>query len=246
MLRPYKSAGCVLAAAVAVTLPLGMAREFDHADALYGTVLEKHVTDGRVDYPALKANPVFLNRYLARLGSVREETFKAWKETEQLAFLINLYNAATLRLIINHYPVKSIKDIGGFFKGPWDREIVPLFGKTVSLDHLEHDIIRKEYNEPRIHMALVCAARGCPTLRGEPYTGARLDEQLDDQAGIYLKSPAGLRIDRAKGVAYVSAIFKWFKEDFQSVRDFVERHSGADLTEFKIRHIDYDWSLNTK
>jgi len=207
-------------------------------------LLKDHVVNGRVDYRALKADPAPLKTYLAEAGAVTESTFGGWSEQQQLAFLINLYNAATLQLIVDHYPVESIKDIGSFFKGPWDQPAVPMFGKTITLNTLEHKIIRPQYNEPRVHMALVCAAKGCPLLRSEAYTAERLNEQLDDQSRQYLATPAGLVIDRNKGTASISSIFKWYGDDFASVPTFVEMYSGESIDGLKIKYLSYDWSLN--
>ena len=190
-------------------------------------------------------------------------------ESHRLAFLINLYNASTLKLIVDHYPVQSIKDIGRFFKGPWDQPVVRLFGKSVTLNHLEHDILRKQYSEPRIHMVLVCAAKGCPLLLGMAYTADKLDEQLSGQSRRYLLSPAGLSIDREKKVVYFSSIFKWYGEDFVSRHSPTTGFTGLDKAEravanfcsvyldsadrdyltaggYSVKHLDYDWSLNEK
>jgi hypothetical protein len=178
------------------------------------------------------------------MGRIQKKDFDSWTSEQRLAFLINLYNASTLRLIRDHYPVKSIKDIGGWFKGPWDQPIVTLFGKQVTLDHLEHDIIRKQFKEPRIHMALVCAAKGCPPLRREAYTADKLESQLADQSRQYLASPTGLIIDKTKGKVFISSIFKWYGSDFPSVSNFIEKYSGKKLKGLKIDYLDYDWSLN--
>jgi hypothetical protein len=226
-------------------LPVGAARETSpKMDRIYGSVLKKFVQDGRVDYRGLKADPFSLTQYLLLSGQVSESEFKSWNEKRQLAFLINLYNASTLQLILDHYPIGSIKEIGNVFKGPWDQPIVPLFGKTITLNELEHGIIRKQYREPRVHMALVCAAKGCPPLRGEAYTAEKLDDQLVDQSRAFLASPAGLAIDREKGIVSISSIFKWYGSDFPSVPGFIEKHSHQDLNGLKIRYLDYDWSLN--
>jgi hypothetical protein len=222
------------------------AQEFDHNHAAFDTVLKANVSAGQVDYRALKAAPAALNGYLDTLAAVRESEFKAWSEPRQLAFYFNLYNAATLKLIVDHYPVDSIKDIGNIFSGPWDQKVVRLFGETITLNNLEHDILRKDFNEPRLHMALVCAAKGCPPLRNEAYVGKRLDAQLDDQSRVYLTGSFGLQIDRPKGEARISSIFKWYGKDFPSVRAFVEKHSDQSLMGLKIRYLDYDWSLNGK
>ena len=166
------------------------------------------ISNGQVDYMGLKADPKALDRYLTTLATVSGVQLQSWTESQQLAFFINLYNASTLRLILDNYPVKSIKDIGSLFTGPWDQPAVRLFGKTVTLNTLEHALLRKQYHEPRLHMALVCAAKGCPPLRSEAYTAERLNEQLDAQARTYLASPAGLHIDRA-GAACRRAWAKW-------------------------------------
>ncbi len=226
------------------TAAVASARTFDQTYSELNQVLEPRVMDGRVDYQGLKADPLPLKEFLSEAGALKESEFNAWNKNEQLAFLINLYNAATLQLIVDHYPVKSIKKAGSIFKGPWDQPVVPLFGKMITLNELEHGIIRKQYHEPRVHMALVCAAKGCPPLRSEAYTAEKLDAQLDDQSRTYLTSPAGLVIDQSKGAARISSIFKWYGSDFSSVPDFIEKHSGKSLNGLKIRYIDYDWSLN--
>ena len=203
------------------------------------------------------------------MARISEEQFNSWTQSQRLAFLINLYNAATLKLIVDHYPVKSIKDIGSLFKGPWDQPVVRLFGKTTTLNHLEHDILRKQYSEPRVHMTLVCAAKGCPRLRSEAYLAEKLDEQLDDQSRGYLSSPVGLNVDRKKKVVYFSSIFKWYGEDFVAKYSPTSGFTGLDKTEravanfcsgylisadrdflstggYSVKYLDYDWSLNGK
>jgi hypothetical protein len=258
-----------MTAAFCFTTAITNATEFDKTQADYDALLKRFVTDGRVDYQGLKTDTTALERYLDSTAGVSEARFNAWTESERLAFLINLYNAATLKLIVNHYPVSSIKDIGSFFKGPWDQPVVRLFGGIITLDNLEHDIVRKHYSEPRIHMALVCAAKGCPTLRSEVYVAEKLDAQLDDQSRRYLSSPAGLRIDRAGKVVYFSSIFKWFGKDFivgfsppsgfsgldnteRAVANFSSRYLSASDGEYlnaggySVKYLDYDWSLNAK
>jgi hypothetical protein len=242
---------------------------FDAAHPGHDALLKRFVVDGRVDYQGLKDDGAALERYLEGLAGVSGATFNAWAESERLAFLINLYNAATLKLIVDHFPVKSIKDIGSIFKGPWDQPVVRHLGQTITLDNLEHDMVRKQYSEPRIHMALVCAAKSCPPLRGEAYVGAKLDAQLDDQSRRFLASPAGLRIDREKKTVYFSSIFKWYGEDFvagfspasgflgldntqRAVANFCGRYlSAADGDYLKaggyaVKYLDYDWALNAK
>lgn len=245
------------------------AAEFDQTYAGYDGLLKTYVTDGRADYKGLKTDPNALDRYIDSAAGVPEEQFNSWTQSQRLAFLINLYNAATLKLVVDHYPVKSIKDIGSLFKGPWDQPVVRLYGKTITLNHLEHDILRKQYSEPRIHMALVCAAKSCPQLRSEAYTTEKLDEQLNDQSRQYLVSPAGLNVDRKKKVVYFSSIFKWYGEDFVAKYSPTTGFAGLDKTEravanfcsaylisadrdflatggYSVKYLDYDWSLNEK
>jgi hypothetical protein len=248
-------------------IPSLAAQQFDHKHKAYEQILKAHVVDGRVDYRTLKADPQPLNRYLNNLAAVPKQQFQSSSKEQQLAFLVNLYNAATLKLIVDHYPVKSIKDIGSWFKGPWDQQIVRLFGTTITLNTLEHDILRKNYNEPRLHLALVCAAKSCPPLRSEAYTAEKLDGQLNDQARTYLASPQGLRIDRKAREVRVSSIFKWYGKDFVNkytpgpgfaelnktesavisfCSSYVSDQNRAYLMtgDYTVKYIDYDWSLN--
>lgn len=229
------------------------ATDFDHSHAEFAIVLDAVVSDeGLVDYASLKADPSMLDKYLDRLAGVSETRFNEWREPQRIAFLINLYNAATLRLIINHYPVKSIKDIGGFLNGPWDQPVMRLFGETMDLNTVEHKILRKDYAEPRIHFALVCAAKGCPPLRGEPYVASRLDEQLDDQAKQFLANAQKNRVAAGTRTVYLSPLFNWYGEDFEkksgSVLAFLKSYwpgnPPAGYEQFRIRYTDYDWSLN--
>lgn len=251
--------------ALVMFLPLGAAMvgetenrlsasDFDHSHALFGKVLDAFVEDGWVDYAGLKRNPADLKAYLDRLASISSKDFEMWSEQEQLTFLINLYNAATLQLIIDHYPVESIRKIWAPWKNPWKQEVVTLFGEKVTLDHVEHGLIRKDYREPRIHFALVCAAISCPLLRGEPYTPERLDEQLTDQGRNFLNTKSKNRMDMEKQTAYLSAIFKWFSGDFEeqagSILAFVRPYFAEETAKkiedgtFRVEYLDYDWSLN--
>ena len=240
-----------------MSLCLAGAAEFDHSHAALDRVLKARVKNERVDYAGLKADSKDLDVWLKSAGTVTEAEFNRWSQSQQLAFLINLYNAATLRLILDHYPLKSIKDIGSVFKGPWKQEVVPLFGKTVTLDYLEHGILRKKYHEPRVHFAIVCAAKGCPPLRAEPFVPDKLNEQLDDQGRIFMGGKERNRFDARASTLYLSPIFKWFSEDFEtksgSVVKFVTPFFPADVRKqiesaksVNIRYTEYDWSLNSQ
>lgn len=236
---------------LALTATLGA---FDHGHASFDAVLKRHVRDGLVDYAALKANPRPLDGYLAALGAVPPAEFKTWSEPQRLSFLINLYNAATLRLIIDHYPLKSIRSIGLLPGAAWKKQGVSLFGEKVSLDHVEHGLIRKEYPDARAHFALVCAAIGCPPLRREPFVAARLGEQLDDQGRVFLAQTEKNRVDAATRTVWLSPIFKWFAGDFEagagSVLKFAtpffppEARRALATGEFTVKFSDYDWALN--
>ncbi len=230
--------------------------EFDSAHLAWNRLVATGVHEGMVDYATIQGKPAELNTYLNGLAAVTEVEFKSWKQPEQLAFLINLYNASTVKMMVDHYPVTSIKKIGSVWKGPWKQEVVHLWGKTVTLDHLEHEVIRPGYPDPRVHFALVCAAKGCPSLRSEAYIGSRLDDQLNDQARRFLSTREKNRIDSKERTVYLSPIFKWYAGDFEaksgSVLEAIQPFWPAsqtipsDLAQFKIRYTDYDWSLNEK
>jgi len=230
----------------------------------YETVLRTYVNaDGLVDYPALQVNPQGLKDFVAQLRSVSPDTYAAWSENEKIAFLINVYNAITLESIINQNPLKgSIKDIFGV----WNFNKHTVMERSLTLDNIEHDILRKDFQEPRIHAALVCAAISCPPLRQEPYTGEKLDEQLDDQVRKWLSSPTGLQIDRTQNRVAISSIFDWFGKDWQtkyaiegtftgsakerSALNFISNYVNPEDKEYleqgnyKLNYLNYDWSLN--
>jgi len=227
---------------------------FDHT--AFDRLLKAHVVDGLVDYDAFARAPAF-PRYLEQLARARPETLGA---EEQLAYWINVYNAYTIQLVNAHQERKSIRNINktpGVIKamGPWKEEIVQAGGKTMSLDHVEHEVIRKRFHEPRIHFVLVCAARSCPPLRREAYSGERLEAQLDDQARIFIaQSPDKNRVDALAATVYLSPIFTWFKDDFgpdlgRFLARYVPDGPARRLLEsgkFRMMETTYDWSLNSK
>lgn len=221
--------------------------------ATWTNVLQKHTQNGNFDYKALKKNSVSLDTYLASIAEVEQEDFKEWKAEDQLACLINLYNAATIRLIIHEYPIKSIKDIGFLPHAAWRRKFVSLWGEKVSLNHLEHDLIRPlAKSHPEIHFALVCAAKGCPPLRKEAYVGDQLVIQLHDQGVTFLSNPSKNQIDKKTKTLHLSPIFDWYKADFETRSGSIQNYligTFPDLfpstaKDFTIRFKEYDWSLN--
>lgn len=227
---------------------------FDHAHKGLAQVLTRYAAPSGVDYAALKANPDTLNAYLNELDQVSEAQFRAWPRPEQLAFLINLYNATTIKLVVDHYPVSSIRKIGGLFRSPWKLEVVRIWGQDATLDWLEHGFIRPQFKDPRIHFALVCAARGCPPLRLEPFVASKLDNQLDDQGRRFIAQSEKNRFDSATRTLHVSPIFKWYREDFiardrtlaQFLKPFFPPAQATLLDQpgLRVDHTAYDWSLN--
>lgn len=243
------------------------ANTFDHSQ--WDALLKQHVLPlnggqaSQVDYPGFADDKVQLDRYLADLSQVTTPEFDDWPKDEQLAFLINAYNAWTVDLILTQWPdLDSIKDLGSFFSSPWSKSFIPLLGETRSLDDIEHNLIRgsDRYRDPRIHFAVNCASIGCPALRNEAYTGKRLDTQLDGQTRFFLQDRSRNRIDNGK--LALSSIFKWYREDFEkgwkgysSLEQFLVDHA-VDLSlnpeeiqklkdkDMTIRFLDYDWKLN--
>lgn len=172
---------------------------------------------------------------------------------EKLTFWINVYNIMAAKMVLDHYPVQSIKDAGSLFTAVWKKKVGVVAGKTRTLNEIEHEILRK-MGEPRIHVAIVCASVSCPDLRGEAYAADKLDEQLNDQLKLFLaNTEKGLRVEEKKGRVYVSSIFKWFKEDFESkggVRKYLAPHAPESAmaalknNQVSVYYLDYDWDLN--
>lgn len=246
------------------------AESFDHQHQLWTETLADVVSvkqEGawtRVDYQLLTAKPEFFDRYLEQLSKVDQPTFDSWSQPEQLSFLINAYNAFTLELIRSNYKAfsngkaNSIRDLGTWFTSSWELEFYMLLGEQRTLDWLEHEVIRPNYAEPRIHAALVCAAISCPPLQNSAYTAAKLDQQLENQMTLFLNDPANNRYDADEQTLYLSSIFKWYGDDFlqsgrnQSLHDVAQRYMNNQAldeavqakTNVAIRFLDYDWKLN--
>ncbi|MBL6990511.1 MAG: DUF547 domain-containing protein [Bacteriovoracaceae bacterium] len=226
---------------------------FDQTHKDFNEVLKKNVVfsnkQGLVKYKKLQLDPSKLDNYLIKLSSVSKKQFDQFSENEQLAFLINAYNAFTIKLIINNYPVKSIKDIGSFFKSSWKIKFFTLLGEKTYLDHIEHDLIRKQFNEPRIHFALNCASISCPSLQNFAYTAKQLEVQLVKVTQNFLKNTGKNRFVKKDKKLQLSKIFKWYKQDFVkkhgSVMKFVRPYFGSDVSDsVEIEYLDYDWKLN--
>ncbi len=239
----------------------------DHTS--WDALLARHVDvrDGgsitTVDYAGFATDRALLQRYLQELEAVERRSFDGWSEAEQLAFLINAYNAWTIELILGEWPdLKSIKDLGSFFRSPWSRAFIPLLGQTRSLDDIEHKLIRgsDRYRDPRIHFAVNCASVGCPALRAEAYRGPELEAQLAEQTRLFLRDRSRNRM--ADDTLQLSSIFKWYREDFEKqwkgyaqLEEFLLEHADAlDLSPadrvrlqagtLDIDFLSYDWKLN--
>lgn len=212
-------------------------------------LLKSYVDNGQVDYSGLKIEEKQLDQYLKYLEDIPPENLE---RADRMAFYINLYNAWTLKLILTDYPgVKSIKNLGTLFRSPWKKEFVKIHGKTTTLDHIEHDILRPMFKDPRVHFAVNCASKSCPPLLDEPYTGANLNNQLEFVASSFINDP--LNNFMADGILYVSRIFKWFGNDFgNDIPGYVASYAKGNLAEqiaatgknIKVKYLDYDWSLN--
>lgn len=267
-----------LLAALSVSLALlaglhapGAHAALDPRHAAWQTLLTKHVVvanDGfssNLRYDAMKRDREALRAYLASLSAVTKEEYGAWPKRERLAFLINAYNAFTVDLILTRYPdLKSIKDLGSFLQSPWKKKFFDLLGQPRSLDEVEHEMIRAPgaFDDPRIHVAVVCASIGCPMLRKDAFTGEQIDAQLDDAMRRFLSDRNRNRFDTGSGTLAVSKIFDWYKKDFEqghrgidSLQTLFSRHADA-LTDkppaqaevragrYRIEYLDYDWALN--
>jgi hypothetical protein len=211
-------------------------------------LLKKHVNaNGLVNYKGFQKDKAELNSYLKTLSDNAPQG--GWSQNDQKAYWINAYNAFTVSLIVQNYPVKSIKDIDGkVYKvdTPWDIKFITIGGKKYDLNNIEHGILLKKYNDPRIHFALVCASISCPKLRDEAYTGGQLNAQLEHAGKDFLndKSKNKISADRAD----ISQYFSWYKSDFTksgSLVDFLNKYSQTKINaNTKIGSLDYNWSLN--
>jgi len=228
----------------------------DHTHAAWTAIVGRAVRDGRVDYAGLARDPGALVAYLATLSGTCQRDYDGWTRDQRLAFWLNAYNAFTVKLVVDHYPIASIRKIGWLPGAAFRQAFIPmpgLEGRTISLDDIEHGTIRPEFHEARVHFALVCAARSCPPLRGEAYRAADLDRQLDDQGRTFLRDPAKNRFDAARKRLLLSPIFKWFREDFEaaagSLPAFVARYldtPGVSAPDVTVEFLDYDWALNDR
>lgn len=217
--------------------------------SLYNTLLSKYVVqsenDGThyigLDYSTLGKDPRF-DELLNILQSYPVDTLT--EPSQRIAFYINAYNIFAIKMVVDHYPLDSIRDVGSILRPVWKRRAGTLGGDDVTLDQIEHDILRK-LGEPRIHFAIVCASVSCPDLRAQAFESELLSEQLDEQVSGFLRNAQkGLEVD--KGLIRVSKIFDWFEEDFEpaGVESFIRRYRDLPANTRVRANLDYDWSLN--
>lgn len=231
--------------------------DFDHTYEGYGRFLTKFVKvngpASQVDYKAATKDRGDLDGFVKSVESVSQETFDGWTDAEKQAFLINSYNALTIKLILDNGVPKSIKKIGGWFANPWKKKFFSLFGQPSYLDQIEHERTRKNWTDCRFHFAFNCASVGCPMLDNIPFLPDKLSQQLDKAAQTFMSDRSRNRFEQKSVTFELSRIFDWYGEDFDkdprcgSVEKFARKHlipkseiRGA----VKIKYLDYDWSLN--
>jgi len=243
----------------------------DHSHKAWDDLLKKHVkyaqngNASRVDYAGLARDHAPLKAVLDDYQKVTKAEFDSWTKPQQQAFLINAYNAFTIEKILTRYPgIKSIRDFGSVFGNPWKDKFFTLFGQPAYLDFIEHETLRKEgvYDDPRVHVAVVCASIGCPMLRNEAFVPERIDAQLEDGMKRFLSDRTRNRYNPQTGKLEISKIFDWYGKDFEkghkgyaSVKATMARYADllADKPEDRaavkgekaeVGFLDYDWSLN--
>ena len=240
---------------------------FDHQYTAWDVLLKKHVKwlpdnkQSRVNYKGFVADRAELKKVLDSFSAVPKADFDKWPRPQQMAFLINAYNAFTVEHILSKYPnLKSIKDLGSIVSSAWKKKFFTLLGEERNLDWIEHEQLRPRYSEPRLHVAMVCASIGCPALPPEAFTAARLDAQLEEGMVRFMGDHTRNRM--ADGKLEVSQIFKWFKEDFEKgnkgfnkLEDVFAKYADqltdvpADREKLRaktvaVSNLEYDWSLN--
>ncbi|MEQ8245709.1 DUF547 domain-containing protein [Fulvivirga sp.] len=219
---------------------------------IFDELLRSNVSGDQVDYRGFINSKEKFEKYLDLISENPPDRGK-WSKKEQLTYWINAYNAFTIKLIIDNYPVESIQDLHPTIYIPlvrtvWHKKFFKIGEVEMNLDEIEHDILRKEFNEPRIHFAINCASFSCPPLRNEAFTADKIDKQLEEQAVTFVNDFGRNKI--STNSADVSKIFSWFSKDFTkdgSLIQFLNKYSKVKLNEdAKIEYLDYDWSLNDK
>ncbi len=211
----------------------------------WNTLLTKYVSStGVVNYAGIKNERTQLESYLTSLG---KGIAVSASKNEKMAFWINAYNAFTVKLIIDNYPIQSIKNLKG--GKPWDSKFISIAGKSYSLNDIEHNILRKEFFDARLHFVLVCAAKSCPKLLNKAYTAQNLFVEMDKQARIFINDASKNKITAEK--AQISELFNWYKDDFlktagvKNIKDYLNKYSTTKVnSKTSISYFTYNWSLN--
>jgi hypothetical protein len=257
--------------AAAALLASFAAGALDHSHGAWDGLLKKHVrylaggNASQVAYAGFARDRTALKAVTAQYEAVTRAEFEAWDKPRQQAFLINAYNAFTIEKILTRYPaIQSIRDFGSVFGNPWKDRFFTLFGQPASLDQIEHEMLRKPgaYDEPRVHVAVVCASVGCPMLRDEAFVGERLDAQLEDAMRRFMSDRTRNRYDPRTRRLEVSRIFDWYGKDFErghrgfaslkatfaryaeQLADAPEDRAALREQRSEVSFLDYDWSLN--
>lgn len=206
----------------------------------FNAQLKKYVsTQGKVNYKAWKQNEAALNTYLKALES--NAPTSSWSKNKKLAYWLNAYNAYTVKLILDNYPIKSIRDLSG--GKPWDKKWIKLDGKTLSLNNIEHDIIRPTFNDARIHFAVVCAAKSCPPLWNGAFTESNVNSVLNKRTRSFINNSSMNTLN--SNSVEISKIFDWYQKDFGDLTDYLSKYSSTKIADdAKISYKDYNWSLN--
>jgi len=200
--------------------------------------LKKYVSaGGNVNYSSITANKSELEAIISEFNQTSASS--SWSKNQKLAFWINAYNIFTIKLIVDNYPTSSITKITA---KPWDKKFANIGGTTYTLNNIETDIIRKKFNEPRIHFALNCASKSCPILLNKAYTSSNLNSLLTSQTKKFLNDTS--KNTFSKKEANISKIFDWYKEDFGDVWDFIQKYHPLDYTPKNTAYMEYSWDLN--
>tara|TARA_R110000787_G_scaffold127817_4_gene239290 strand:+ start:4793 stop:5500 length:708 start_codon:yes stop_codon:yes gene_type:complete len=213
----------------------------------FNALLQANVDQkGNVDYKSLKTNEAKLDGFLTHLNNTTPS--KGWSANKEKAFWINIYNAYTIKIILNNYPLKSITNINNDGKTAWKTPFVKVGGKTYTLDHVEHQILRKKFKDARIHVGVNCASGSCPKLGNLAFTEDNIESELERLMKGFINDSTRNKISTKK--VEISEIFNWFKGDFTtngSVIDYINKYSDVEVSKkAKIKYLPYDWSLNGK
>jgi len=233
----------------------------DHSYGNWDQFLNRHVKDGLVNYSVIKKSPAEFGKIVRELEGVTLKEYEIWSNPERMAFWINAYNIGAVKHVLDNYPIKKSFGLSALrypansiqqIPDVWNKPVLNLLGQKVSLNHIENEVLRKEFDDPRIHFTIVCASIGCPVLKEEAYMAEELDTQLNDQIKEFVNTPSKCRYDADRDILFLSPIFKWFGEDFEKkggVISFLKDYVPSDIVsrlsnKTHIEWQDYDWNLN--